>query len=190
MIATMSVATSLPVLETPHLLLREMALADAPALARFMTQSRYQKYIAHRLRDDLQVKEFVRRQVAAQDDGHRQVYHLAAEEKRSGDVVGEGFIIVHAGKGHEVGWGVHPAMWSMGLGTEIGQALLAMGFEHMRAESIWCKVMTGNDASATVAKRIGMAQTATYSGQPVAPGRLETVQIFNLAATDYFDLPY
>ena len=126
----MTTLKSMTALETPHLVLREIVRSDVEELSAFMTQPRYHKHIAYRLRDGAMVKDFVRRQIAAQNDSRRHVFHLAAEEKFSTDVVGEGFIISHGDGSHEVGWGVHPAMWSMGMGTEIGNALLATAIEH------------------------------------------------------------
>jgi [ribosomal protein S5]-alanine N-acetyltransferase len=181
---------SFAALETPHLILREIERNDADELAAFMTQPRYQKHIAHRLRDGAMVKDFVHRQIAARGDTRRHIYHLAAEEKLSGDVVGEGFIIAHANGGHELGWGVHPAMWSMGLGTEIGRALLALGFERLKAKRTWSKVMVANTASAKLAQRIGMALISTHDDYPTFAGHTEPVDIYGLTAADYFDLPY
>ncbi len=186
----MTAVLALPVLETPTLLLREIQARDTMNLAAFMTQPRYQRHITHRLRDEAAVADFVRRQVAVQGDRRRQIYHLAAEEKLSGDVVGEGFIIAHGGQDYEVGWGVHPAMWSMGLGSEIGRALLAIAFERLKAKSVWCKIMTPNGASVTVARRIGMNDAGSQADYPVGQGRFERVNIFRIAASDYFELPY
>lgn len=186
----MTAIVALPVIETPTLLLREIQARDVRNLAAFMTQARYQRHIAHRLRDEAAVADFVRRQVAVQGDRRRQIFHLAAEEKLSGDVVGEGFIIAHGGNDYEIGWGVHPAMWSMGLGTEIGRALLAMGFERLKAKSVWCKVMAPNGASHTVAQRVGMAESGSQSDYPVGQGRYERVSLYRLSEPDYFEMPY
>jgi [ribosomal protein S5]-alanine N-acetyltransferase len=186
----MTTLKSMTALETPHLILREISRKDADELAAFMTQPRYQKHIAHRLRDGAMVKDFVSRQIAAQNDSRRHVFHLAAEEKFSTDVVGEGFIICHGDGSHEVGWGVHPAMWSMGLGTEIGQALLAIAFEHIEAKRVWSKVMVENIASSKLARRIGMALVSTHEHYAIGNGRTGPVDIFALTASDYYDLPY
>jgi RimJ/RimL family protein N-acetyltransferase len=176
--------------ETPHLVLREIERKDASEFAGFMTQPRYQRHITHRLKDEAMVKDFVARQISAQHDTRRHVYHLAAEEKYSGEVVGDGFLIAYSNGKHEIGWGVHPAMWSMGLGTEIGRALLAIGFERLRAQSLWCKVMAGNAASAKLARRIGMESKMMREDFPLGQGRTVPVEIFVMGRSHYFDLPY
>jgi [ribosomal protein S5]-alanine N-acetyltransferase len=186
----MTTLKSMTALETPHLILREIVRSDVEELAAFMTQPRYHKHIAHRLRDGSMVKDFVRRQIAAQNDNRRHVYHLAAEEKNSSDVVGEGFIISHSDSSHEIGWGVHPAMWSTGLGTEIGQALLATAFEHLNGTRVWSKVMLANVASAKLARRIGMALVTSHENYSLGNGRMGPVDIYAMTTSDYFDLPY
>ena len=177
-------------IETPHLLLREIQPGDVHELSAFMTQHRYQRHISHRMRDGAMVQDFVRRQIAARNDTRRRIFHLAAEEKLSGEVVGEGFIIVHGDGSHELGWGVNPAMWSMGLGTEIGRALLALGFERLQAKSIWSKVMSDNAASSKLAIRIGMTHSATHQAYALGQGRIGPVEVYSMSLSNYYDLPY
>jgi [ribosomal protein S5]-alanine N-acetyltransferase len=186
----MTTLTTLPAVETAQLVLREIELRDATAFAGFMTQDAYQRFIAMRLRDEAEVKAFVSRSVARQGDERRNVFHLAAEEKLSGEAVGDGFIILQNRKVLEVGWGVHPAMWGLKMGTEIGRALLGLAFERLKAERVWCKTMQANTASERLARTIGMRHVQSHADYPAGNGRLEPVHIFALTAADYFDLPY
>ncbi len=186
----MATLTILPEIETPHLVLREMQESDVEDLTSFVTQARYQRYISHKLRNDAEVRAFVRRHILAQGDGRRRIYHLSAEETMSGEVVGDAFIIAHQDASLEVGWGVHPALWRMGFGTEIGHALMAYCFERLKADHVWCKVMTANIASTRLARRIGMHQTGTQADYPVGQGRSEPVDIYALNADAYFEQPY
>ena len=137
----------LDVVETSNLILREIRASDAGDLSCFMTQARYQKHIVHRLKDETEVKDFVRRQIAHQGDSRRRLFHLSAEERMSAEVIGDGFLIHHPDQSVEIGWGLHPALWSMGFGTEIGRALLAIGIERLKAKRVWCKIMRPNTAS-------------------------------------------
>ncbi len=186
----MGIMVALHPVETPQLVLRELVKSDSAQLSAFVTQPKYQKHITHRLKDETMVVEFVARQMAAQRDGRRQVYHLAAEERFSTDVVGDGFIIRHGDGTHELGWGVHPAMWSLGLGTEIGQALVGLAFERLRAKSVWCKVMADNKASARLARRIGLRTLETIAAYPLGQGRTTQVTMFGMKAQEYFEMPY
>ena len=104
--------------------------------------------------------------------------------------MGDGFLICHHDDSLEIGWGLHPALWQVGFGTEIGRALLAIGFERFKAKSIHCKVMRNNVASLRLARRIGMKQKAAREDYPVGQGRFEQVDIFAMSVETYFDLPY
>ena len=186
----MTTLTNLPAVETRQLILREIEPRDAQAFTGFMIQEPYQRHIAMRLKDEAEVKAFVTRSVARRGDERRNVFHLAAEEKSSGEAVGDGFIIVQRKGLLEVGWGVHPAMWAMGLGGEIGTALLGLGFERLKAERIWCKTMAQNRASGKLARRIGMRHVQSHADYPAGGGRFEPVEIFALTAAEYFELGY
>ena len=186
----MNIITQLPAVETPSLVLREIELRDAPTFANFMTQDAYQQHIAMRLASDHEVRAFVTRAVARQGDDRRNCFHLAAEEKLSGEAIGDGFLILQHPKTVEIGWGLHPAMWGMGLGTEIGQALLGLAFERLRADSAWCKVMDGNEASAKLAARIGLRHLKSHPNFPTAPDRRCRVDFYAMDESDYFDRAY
>ena len=189
-ILAMSTLTTLPSVETPNLVVCEMALHHAKAFAGFMVQPRYQRYTTLRLRNEAEVGAFVARTVARQGDDRRNVFHLAAEERSSGEAIGDGFMISQRDHAFEVGWGVHPAMWGMGFGTEIGSALLGLSFERLKAKRVWCKVMTANKASAKLASRIGMRHEKQVGGYAVGDGRIENVDIYVMTSEEYFNLPY
>ena len=186
----MTILTRLPAVETPALVLREIEPRDAGPFCNFMMQEAYHRHIAVRLASPAEVKTFVKRAVARQGDERRSAYHLAAEEKLSGEAIGDGFLIRQRPKAVEIGWGLHPAMWGMGLGTEIGHALLGLAFEKLRANSVWCKVMDGNQASARLASRIGLRHLKTHPHYPAAPGRSCRVDFYAMDESDYFDRPY
>ena len=186
----MNILARLPTVETPSLLLREIELRDATSFCNFMMQETYQRHIALRLASEAEVRAFVTRAVARQSDERRSVFHLAAEEKLSGEAIGDGFLVLQHPKTVEIGWGLHPAMWGMGLGTEIGQALLGIAFEKLRADNVWCKVKGGNEASARLAQRIGMRHLKSHPDYPTMPGRSGTVEFYAMSASDFFELPY
>lgn len=186
----MTIITRLPAVETPSLVLREIEHKDGQAFCNFMMQESYQRHIAMRLASEQDVRSFVTRAVARQGDERRTVFHLAAEEKLSSEAIGDGFLILQRPRTVEIGWGLHPAMWRMGLGTEIGQALVGLAFERLKAENIWCKVMGGNQASARLARRIGMRHLKSHPDYPTQPGKSGVVEFYAMSEGDYFDLGY
>ena len=181
---------SLPAVETPSLMLREIEARDAAAFCNFMMQEDYQRFIAIRFNRPGDIAAFVGRAVSRQTDERRGVFHLAAEEKPTGEAIGDGFLIIGRPGSVEVGWGLHPAMWQMGLGTEIGRAILGLAFERLGARQAWCKVMSGNTASARLAQRIGMMHAATHPEYPVAAGQHGKVDVFAITAEAYFESGY
>lgn len=186
----MKTITRLPAVETTSLLLREIEPRDAEAFCSYMMMGSYQRHIAMRLDSEAEVKAFVARSVARQDDDRRNLFHLAAEDKQSGKAIGDGFLIMQRPNTVEIGWGVHPGLWRMGLGTEIGQALLGLAFERLKAETVWCKVMGGNAASAGLARRIGLRHLKSHADYPTANGQSGLVEFFSMSKSDYFDKPY
>ncbi len=186
----MSTITMLPAIETPSMVLREIEPRDASTFGNFMTQETYQRHIAMQLASEQDVYSFVTRAVARQGDDRRNVFHLAAEEKVSVEAIGDGFLIMQHPKTVEIGWGLHPAMWRMGLGTEIGHALLGLAFERLHAGSVWCKVMGGNVASAKLARRIGLRHLKTHPNYPASPDRRCQVDFYAMDESDYFNLAY
>ena len=186
----MRTLTWLPGVETPHLIVREIELRDWRSFSRFMLAPNYQRHIAMRLKDEHEVRAFVTRTVARQGDERRNVFHLAAEDKRSGEAIGDGFIIVQRRRLAEIGWGVHPRHWNRGLGTEIGRALVGLAFERLAANRVWCKVMAPNMASSRLALRIGLKHLRSHANYSAGGGRLETVEVFALTAAEYFESSY
>jgi len=186
----MRTLTWLPAVETQTLIVREIEPRDWRAFSRFMLAPNYQRHIAMRLKDEDEVKAFVTRTVARQGDERRNVFHLAAEDKTSGEAVGDGFIILQRKGLAEIGWGVDPSDWNRGLGSEIGRVILGLAFERLAANRAWCKVMAPNIASSRLARRIGLRHLRSHANYPAGGGRIETVEIFALTAKEYFDAPY
>ncbi len=186
----MSSVRYIPSLDTQRLTVREMLSTDVNGLASYLVQPRYQKYVAHRLKDGHEVLAFVKRNVGSQGDFRRRIFHVVAQDRNSGTVVGDGFVIVHQDSTHEIGWGVDPDLWNQGYGTEIGQALLAMSFEHLKADETWCKVMSGNAASTSLARKIGMKLDKTLQNYVVSGTRREDVEVYRMSMAHYFEQPY
>lgn len=186
----MPTLTHIPTIQSQAVNLREITAKDSRQISDFMLMPLYQRHIAMRLSNLAQVEDFVARSVARQGDARRRVFHLAAEERVTGAVVGDGFIILQHDGSAEIGWGVHPAYWSRGLGTEIGEMLLALSFERLGGREVYCKVMIGNSASLKLARRIGMVFCKSQSAYPAGGGRFEAIEIFRMTIGEYFNRPY
>jgi RimJ/RimL family protein N-acetyltransferase len=185
----MATLAQLPALETPRLLVREVMAADWKYFARYMTNSEYQRHIALRFASPDQIREHVLRAVRRRNMDDRWNLSFAGELKDSRIVIADGFI--HRSKRNaEIGWGLDPSHWRRGLGRELVAALLALAFEHLDSERVWCKVMSGNTASVGLASRAGLKWAKSSANYPLGGGRSETVQFFARSRQCYLELPY
>lgn len=184
------ILTRLPAIETPRLWVRELVASDVHDFAAYMLREDYQRQIAARHGSVESLRGFVLRAIAGQEREARTSYHLAAVLKSCGAAVADGFIIPGADGAAEVGWGVHPALWGQGIGSELARALIAAAFERLGAQSVWCKVMSGNAGSLRVARKSGLKPWKTNANYPIGGGRTEKVIVFSGRAQDYFDAPY
>jgi RimJ/RimL family protein N-acetyltransferase len=154
-----------------------------------MTDSNYQRHIALRFTSPAQVRDHVLRSVRRRNMDDRWNLTFAGELKVTRIVIADGFI--HRSKRNaEMGWGVDPAHWRRGLGRELVSALLAFAFEHLDSERVWCKVMSGNTASVSLASRAGFKWAKSSADYPLAGGRSGTVQFFAMSRQGYLELPY
>ncbi len=185
----MSTPARLPTLETPRLLVREVAATDWQCFARYMTDGEYQRHIAVRLASPSQVRDHVLRAVARRNVDDRGNLAIAGELKKSNAVIADGFIQCNK-RNAEIGWGLNPSHWRRGLGRELVLALLALAFEHLDSERVWCKVMSGNAASLRLAERAGFKWAKSSARYPVGGGRAEAVQFFAMSRERYLELPY
>ncbi len=176
--------------ETPGLLIREMQASDARSFVRYMLRDDYQSKIAVRYESAADVQKFVARCLRRQAALTRSVFHLSAEMKASRHVIADGFLIMNRPKTFEIGWGVHPDLWGRGFGTEIGQALVAIAFERLGAETVWAKSFVSNEASLRIIRKVGMSEQRVAENHQVAPGFHTDVAFYSMAAEVYFDAPY
>ena len=186
----MAQLTLLPTTRTVSLRVREIEMADARAFAKYMTNPDYQRHLAVRYPNEYAVHQFITRAVARQDRKGRVTWHVAAECRRTRAMRGDGFIIFHEKGVAEIGWGVDPAYWNRGFGTEIAAALSAIAIERLDATNIWCKVKSGNHASIRVAQKCGLTCDRVVRAGAMQPTHTTNIHIYTLSAQDYFDAPY
>jgi ribosomal-protein-alanine N-acetyltransferase len=101
------------------------------------------------------VRDELRRHVA--DQAERGFAFWAVVERASTRVVGDaGFGIFAATGDLELGYTLARDVWGRGYATEVAQACLAAGFEHLDVNRIVAVIDEENEASQRVATRIGM----------------------------------
>ncbi len=186
----MTTVLRMPAVEASDLFMREIIARDGSAFARYMTRPEYQRWIAARLNSEEDVKAFVRGAMLRQNGPRRRSFQLAAIAKSDGRVIGDGFILLAQDESAEVGWGVAPASWGKGLGTQIAKVLVALSIERLKAKRVWCKVMAPNSASFRVAAKAGLTHRRTLAAYEAGRGQKVDVHILSLDRDGYYEAPY
>ena len=186
----MHTAVQISGIETPRLFIREIRSRDSRQFSDYMLRADYQAAIAVRYTHSAEVENFVSRSVRRQKLPNRTSFHLAAVSKENGKIIGDGFITKHRPRSAELGWGVHPGYWQLGLGTEIGEALIAVGFEKLDCALLWAKSFAANTGSIRLMDRIGLSHDRLAPDQQVAPGVRTDVTYYSMKADDYFEAAY
>lgn len=189
----MATITLLPEIVTPSLIVREMTMADSAALAAYMIDPRYRRYLdlpRSAFRNEHGPLRLVVSACADQRSPLRRHFLLAAEARDTGRVIGDGFIALTRNGTAEIGWGVDPRQWGRGLGLEIARAMTALAIERLKAPAAVCKVMAPNIPSRRVAELAGFAAMRPIPAFRTGDGRVLEVLRFRLECDRYFDQPY
>lgn len=158
-----------PVFETERLFaLRRWLPEHAPAALTLYGDPEVVRYIGGLLVPDLEAMR-ARIQVLADKYaryGDLLVGGFPVAEKATGDLVGTALLKFLPAKDAsgalvdtadlEIGWHLARRAWGRGYATEMGRALLALGFAHHRTDVLHAVVEPPNARSMAVARRIGM----------------------------------
>ena len=170
-----------PVLfETPRLVvMRRYCLADAQDALALYGDAEVVRYIGNQRVPDL---DAMRERIATWRDkygrdGDAVMGAFPARDRSSGALVGAGLLKylpaadengqLHDTPDLEIGWHLARSAWGHGYATELGHALLRLGFEHHACSVLHAVVEPANPRSMAVARRIGMhhvGQTGRYYG--------------------------
>ena len=155
--------TEMPTIQTPHLILRPLAFADAPALHRVYQTEGVLQYFPNPNPPPL---EKVERFIAGQLE-HWKTYGYGNWGILP---VGESKIIGWAGLQFlpelhetEVGYLLDKPFWGKGYATEAARASLQSGFDHFAFSRLIALVHPENIASRHVLEKCGMTYVDTIS---------------------------
>lgn len=176
---------NLPVLETPRLILRPLALDDVDDVYAYASDpevARYTTWEAHGSRDDS--RAFVEAQVKAYEDD--QIAPWAMVLRETGRVVGTtGFVAwapQHARA--ELGYAMGRSYWGRGLMTEAVRAVVACGFTQMGLNRIEARCIPENRASARVMEKVGMRYEGLLREVMYTKGRFVDLCLYAILRRD------
>ncbi|HJQ14825.1 MAG TPA: GNAT family N-acetyltransferase [Anaerolineales bacterium] len=147
------------ILETNRLLLRRFILSDLDDLFEFYSDPDVIQYIPDAPRTYEETKE----ELEWFQNGHPKFPELglwATIDKETGQFLGRCGLLPWTIEGQqevEVAFALSKAYWGQGLATEVAQALVHYGFEHLGFSRLICLIDHDNRGSINVATKVGMA---------------------------------
>lgn len=145
-----------PVLQTQRLTLRQIRPSDAPAIFAIFSNPEVTRYYDQPTHSDIaQAEQLIARMRQRFDE--RRTIRWAIARQEDDEVIGTcGFA---EWKRHfrcaAVGYELAQAYWQQGIMTETLTAVLSFGFAQMQLKRIEAYVMTGNEASMALLRKLG-----------------------------------
>jgi ribosomal-protein-alanine N-acetyltransferase len=147
------------ILETERLLLRRLIMSDLDALSALYCDPEVIQYIPDAPRTYRESKE----ELEWFRNGHPEFPELglwATIYRETGHFIGRCGLLPWTIDGQhevEVAFALAKSYWGQGLATEVAQALVTYGFNHLHLSRLICLIDHGNQASIRVATKTGMS---------------------------------
>jgi RimJ/RimL family protein N-acetyltransferase len=175
-------------IRTERLLLRPLTVDDVDALLAYRSQPDVCRYVPFEPMDRQVIGERLAAQwstTALTDEG--QSLTLGMELARTGELVGDVVLFWHSRehRGGEVGYILNPDFAGRGYATEAAHAMLRLGFDELGLHRIIARIDERNEASANVARRLGMRQEARLVHNELFKGEWSTELQFALLADEW-----
>jgi [ribosomal protein S5]-alanine N-acetyltransferase len=171
-----------PEMATERLILRQMTLADAPALQRLRSNEDVMKYINRPLTRTIQEAETwigMVIEALAKNDGIS--WCISLKESREEHVGNIGlWRIDKENYRAEIGYMLEPSLQGKGIMYEALQKVIDYGFTHMKLHSIEAQIDPRNAASAALLKKADFDQEAYFKENYYLRGRFADTAVFSL----------
>lgn len=179
-------------IRTERLLLRPLTPDDIDPLLAYRSRPDVCRYVPF---EPMSRQEVVDRLAggwagtALTDEG--QALTLGVELAETGRLVGDVVLFWHSRfhRGGELGYIFHPDVAGRGYATEAATAVLRLGFEGLGLHRIVARLDERNEASARVARRLGMRQEARLVDNEIFKGEWSTELRFAMLADEWAGKP-
>jgi [ribosomal protein S5]-alanine N-acetyltransferase len=145
-------------LTTDRLLLREFQESDWEAVLAYQSDPLYLRYNPWTERAEADVREFVGRFLANQQQEPRTRFQLAVVLQAEGRLIGNCGVRVNDSDLREgnIGFELDSRCWGHGYATEAAREIVRFGFEELGLHRIWSWCVAENTGSARVLEKVGM----------------------------------
>ncbi|MBI2218089.1 MAG: GNAT family N-acetyltransferase [Candidatus Rokubacteria bacterium] len=145
-----------------RLVLREFERHDWEAVHVYGSDPEVVRYLAWGPNTERDSRTFVQHAIGRQLDKNRRHWGLAIVRKADEQLIGGCGVYVSAPEHREgwIGYCLRRDAWGHGYATEVGAALLAIGFTELRLHRVSATCDPRNAASARVLEKIGMRREA------------------------------
>lgn len=148
---------------SPRLSLRPLSAADTTALLAYRSRADVCRYVPFTPMDTAIIAERLGTawaRASLNDEG--QNLTLGVEVTDTGELVGDVVLMWHSRehRGGEIGYVLNPEFSGHGYATEAVRRLLGLAFDDLGLHRVIARVDARNDASARLARRLGMRQEA------------------------------
>lgn len=144
---------------TERLLLRPLTEADVDALVSYRSRPDVCRYVPFHPMTEAKVREYLATDWAVTElTGDGQHLTLGVELVATGRLIGDVILFWHSAehRGGEIGYVFHPDAAGRGYATEAADALLRLAFDGLGLRRVVARIDERNEASANVARRLGM----------------------------------
>jgi ribosomal-protein-alanine N-acetyltransferase len=147
-------------LKTDRLLIREVLASDVDGFLRYMREERYWRNVPIEPPTAASIASFLDGCIESTAKNPRTDYFMAAVDKLSGEIIGEAILHVRSRRWRqgEIGWGTSASRTGQGLATEIGRAMLHLGFVEIGLHRIFAQCRAENLASRRIMTKLGMLE--------------------------------
>jgi RimJ/RimL family protein N-acetyltransferase len=175
-----------PILNTPRLILRELTLADAPAV--------------HRLAGEREVAATTRLIPHPYPEGLAEVWISGLADRyakgenasfaitlKDGPLIGAIGLLINLGDNHaELGYWIGKPFWNQGYCTEAARAVVAYGFESVNLQRVFANYFAINPASGRVMAKLGMQPEGVLRKHRFKWGEYVDLIVCGLLRDEYF----
>jgi RimJ/RimL family protein N-acetyltransferase len=175
-------------IRTERLLLRPVTVDDADALLAYRSRADVCRYVPFEPMTREQIIERIGgmwARIELTDAG--QALTLGAEVAGTGELAGDVILFWHSREhaGGELGYVFNPGLSGRGYATEAARATLRLGFEGLGLHRIIARIDERNEASARLARRLGMRQEARLVRNELFKGEWSTELDFAMLAEEW-----